>query len=219
MPLKRPFLLSLKECVKKIDSEVTEIKQTFNTLHIPTEDEGNENEQPIYKTKCRNMRKNVNLLKRDCQKFHSLLKHRTDQRRSYFYDMEDLTFDVEDEVVNLERYLAKFAYEPLSYETSCESSVNESSQVESESPESDRSLTPELILPRMILGEKKIEELPKELNVEVSKEVSQPATPELKVCTSSEKERKPRNVLSSPLPYSSFDSVTKLGDVARRLEF
>ncbi|GFS33811.1 uncharacterized protein TNIN_104461 [Trichonephila inaurata madagascariensis] len=214
MPLKTPMLASLKECMKKIDCEATEIRRTFNTMHITNEDEDKSN---IYKTESRNIRKNIYQLKYDCQKLNSLLKYETNRTKSYFYDMEDLTLDVEAEIVLLEKHLAKFKYKPLSLETSCELSIIESSEVESESSDSEQSVTPELVLPRMLLEKKRIQEPPKEIIVEVSAEVSRSTTPELNICAV--QGRKPRNILSSPLPYSSFDSVTKLGDVARRLEF
>ncbi|GFR21595.1 uncharacterized protein TNCT_462801 [Trichonephila clavata] len=214
MSLRTPFLASLKECMKNIDCEATEIRRTFNTVHIPNEDE---DKSHIYKTESHHIRKNINQLKHDYQKLNSLLKYETNRTKSYFYDMEDLTLDVEAEIVLVEKHLAKYNYKPLSLETSCELSVIESSEEESESSDSEQSITPELVLPRMLLEKKKVQEPSKEITIEVSTEVSHSTTPELNICAVQGK--KPRNVLSSPLSYSSFDSVTKLGDVARRLEF
>ncbi|KAF8785860.1 hypothetical protein HNY73_011360 [Argiope bruennichi] len=210
---KTPLLTSLKQCVKKIENEVSDLKHSFSAISLDSEE--NENKALFYFEKSHSIKKEVSSLQHDSQKLKTLLNAKVGRTKSYFYDMEDLTLDIEDEIGILERHLKNHGYEPLELDTSSiheTELVADSSYSENEIAENDVSLTPQFDIPSVSFPQKKEEQPIKEV-VEV-----EPSTPELKI-QEPKPERKPRHVLPSPLPYPNIGSASRLGDVARRLDF
>ncbi|GBL92597.1 hypothetical protein AVEN_123775-1 [Araneus ventricosus] len=207
---KTPVLTYLKQCVKKIEDEVCELKHSFNSIAFEEE----EGKISFCLEKGQNIKKEINYLQHDCEKFKSLLNTDIERTKSYFYDMEDLTLDIEEEVGILEKHLMNYGYVPPELDTS---SVQESESVfddsccENEISEKDLSLTPEFDIDVVSFPQKRDKE---EATIE-----NEPSTPAL-IVQVVEPEKKPRHILlSSPLPFPDIGSASKLDDVARRLDF
>ncbi|CAL1261507.1 unnamed protein product, partial [Larinioides sclopetarius] len=205
---KTPVLTSLKECVKKIEYEVPELKQFFNSMAV----EENEGKTSFYLEKSANIKKEIFYLQNESEKVKSLLNTENKRTNSYFYDMEDLTLDIEEEVGVLEKHLKKHGYVPPELNTSSvqeSESVFDESSCEKEISENDLSMTPEFDIDMSFTQKRDKEDASDE---------DEPLTP-LSTVQAVEPEKKPRHVLSSPLPFPGIGSAFKLGDVARRLDF